>query len=169
MEPAVDAEPVAAPRAEAAADLRAFALELGGALSGIHRATRRRVRGELGLDPLSGAQVELLRLVAQSPGIGVSAAARELNLAGNSVSTLVNQLVAKNYLRREPSPSDRRAAVLSATDTGHERLARWADQRTRLFAEQLAHLDPGELDALRAAVPALRRLAAGLTEKEVPQ
>ena len=147
----------------AAANLPAFALELGGALSGVHRATRRRVRGELGLAPLSGAQVELLRLVAQSPGIGVSAAARELNLAGNSVSTLVNQLVAKDYLRREPSPSDRRAAVLDATAAGRERLTRWADERTRLFAEQLAQLVPEELDALRAAVPALRRLAAGLT------
>jgi DNA-binding MarR family transcriptional regulator len=157
VEPANDTEPVAA-------DLRALALELGSALSGVHRATRRRVRGELGLEPLSGAQVELLRLVSQSPGIGVSAAARELNLAGNSVSTLVNQLVAKNYLRREPSPSDRRAAVLSATDAGRDRLSRWADQRTRLFAEQLDHLAAAELDALRAAVPALRRLAAGLTE-----
>ena len=146
-----------------AADLSAFALELGGALSGVHRATRRRVRGELSLAPLSGAQVELLRLVAQSPGIGVSAAARELNLAGNSVSTLVNQLVAKHYLRREPSSADRRAAVLDATDAGRERLTRWADERTRLLAEQLAQIAPEELDALRAAVPALRRLAAGLT------
>lgn len=146
------------------ANVPALAAELGGALSGVHRGTRRRVRGALGLAPLSGAQVELLRLVAQSPGIGVSAAARELNLAGNSVSTLVNQLVAKGYLRREPSLSDRRAAVLSATDAGRERLARWADERTRLLAEQLARLDPDELDVLRAAVPALRRLAAGLTE-----
>lgn len=145
-------------------DLRVFAFELGGALSGVHRATRRRVRRELGLPPLSGAQVELLRLVAQEPGIGVSAAARELNLAGNSVSTLVNQLVAKNYLRREPSPSDRRAAVLNATDTGRERLTRWADERMRQLAEELARLEPEDLDALRAATPALNRLAAGLSE-----
>lgn len=145
-------------------DLRSFASELGTALSGIHRGTRRRVRRALGLAPLSGAQVELLRLVARSPGIGVSAAARELNLAGNSVSTLVNQLVAKQYLRREPSPSDRRAAVLEATDVGRERLNRWADERMRLLAAQLARLDADELAALRAAAPALRSLAAGLSE-----
>ncbi len=163
MDSATDTEAVAVSPA-ATADLRVFALELGGALSGVQRATRRRVRRELGLPPLSGAQVELLRLVASSPGIGVSAAARELNLAGNSVSTLVNQLVAKDYLRREPSPSDRRAAVLNTTDAGRDRLNRWADERTRLFAEQLALLAPADLDALRAAVPALRRLAAGLAE-----
>ena len=146
------------------ADLRSFAYELGGALSAVHRATRRRVRRELGLPPLSGAQVELLRLVAQSPGIGVSAAARELNLAGNSVSTLVNQLVAKDYLRREPSPSDRRAALLNTTDAGRERLTRWADERMRLLAAELAELDLDQLDALRSAIPALRRLAAGLSD-----
>ncbi|MGH3417970.1 MAG: MarR family winged helix-turn-helix transcriptional regulator [Actinocrinis sp.] len=143
---------------------RSFAQELGGALSGIHRATRRRVRHETGLAPLSGAQGELLRLVVKSPGIGVSAAARELSLAGNSVSTLVNQLVAKDYLCREPSPSDRRAAVLTATDAGRERVKRWQDMRSRLLADELGRLGPDELAALRSALPALRHLAAALSE-----
>lgn len=141
-----------------------LAQELTDVLVGIRRATRRRVRRELGLEPLSGAQVELLRLVARSPGIGVSAAARELSLAGNSVSTLVNQLAAKGYLRREPSPSDRRAAVLSTTAAGAERLARFADERLRLLTDELAKLDADELAAVRAALPPLRRIVAGLTD-----
>ena len=142
---------------------RKLAQELGGALLGIHRATRRRLRRQLDLEPLSGAQVELLRLVAASPGIGVSAAARELSLAGNSVSTLVNQLVAKGYLQREPSAADRRAAVLAATGAGSERLARWRDERLRLLTAELDRLDPEEVAALYAALPALRRIAAGLS------
>ena len=142
---------------------RVLARELARALAGVQRASRRRVRRQLGLEPLSGAQVELLRLVAVSPGIGVSAAARELSLAGNSVSTLVNQLVAKNYLRREPSTSDRRAAVLTATDVGVERLARWADERVRLLAAELDRLEPDEVTALRAALPVLRRIAESLS------
>ena len=89
---------------------RTLAQELSDAVAGIRRATRRRVRRQLGLEPLSGAQVELLRLVARSPGIGVSAAARELSLAGNSVSTLVNQLVTRGYLQREPSATDQPSA-----------------------------------------------------------
>ncbi|MBS2962328.1 winged helix-turn-helix transcriptional regulator [Actinocrinis puniceicyclus] len=143
---------------------RSFAFELGGALSGIQRGSRRRVRHQLGLAALSGAQVELLRLVADVSGIGVSAAARELNLAGNSVSTLVNQLVAKGYLRREPSAVDRRAAVLDVTGAGRDRLARWADERTRLLSEELGRLEPGQQAALRAALPALQALAAGLSK-----
>ncbi len=141
-----------------------FAQELGATLSGIHRATRRRVRHETGLEPFSGAQGELLRLVARSPGIGVSAAARELRLAGNSVSTLVNQLVAKGYLRREPSASDRRAAVLTATEAGRDRIRRWQDVRSRLLADELDRLGPDELAVLRSALPALRHLAAALSE-----
>jgi DNA-binding MarR family transcriptional regulator len=140
-----------------------LAQELADALSGVHRATRRRIRRDLGFEPFSGAQVELLRLVAATPGIGVSAAARELNLAGNSVSTLVNQLVAKKYLRRDPSAEDRRAAVLTATDLGHERLARWADERVRLLVDELDRLDEHEVAALEAALPALRHLATGLS------
>lgn len=147
---------------------RALAQELSDALAGIRRATRRRVRRQLGLEPLSGAQVELLRLVAKSPGIGVSAAARELSLAGNSVSTLVNQLVAKGYLRREPSAADRRAAVLTTTDAGDERLARFADERLRLLTAELARLDPADVAALRAVLPALRQIATGLTDPQDP-
>jgi DNA-binding MarR family transcriptional regulator len=143
-----------------------LAQELAAALSGIHRATRRRIRRDLGLEPLSGAQIELLRSVVQSPGIGVSAAARELNLAGNSVSTLVNQLVANGYLHRDASTADRRAAVLTATDAGRDRLARWADERVRLLAGELERLDPDELIALKAALPALRHLAAGLADPQ---
>jgi DNA-binding MarR family transcriptional regulator len=154
---------------EANDERRALAQELSDALAGIRRATRRRVRRQLGLEPLSGAQVELLRLVARSPGIGVSAAARELSLAGNSVSTLVNQLAAKGYLRRDPSATDRRAAVLNPTEAGTERLARFADERLRLVTAELSRLEPEELAALRAALPVLRRIATGLSASQEPQ
>lgn len=67
--------------------------ELADALVGVQRLLRRRLRAGLTAPRLRGAEVELLRLVESRPGIGVSDAAKELYLAGNSVSTLVNQLV----------------------------------------------------------------------------
>lgn len=147
-----------------ALETEALAREFAAVLGGIHRAARRRVRRRLGLAPLSGAQVELLRLIADRPGIGVSAAARELHLAGNSVSALVNQLSARGYLLRETDPADRRAALLSVSAAGAERLARWSDGRAALFAGQFADLPPGELAALQAALPALRRIADQLSD-----
>src|SRR5947199_4929761 len=68
--------------------------ELMGLAAGLRRVVRRRLRAELPGPALRGAQVELLQLVEAEPGVGVAAAARSLHLAGNTVSTLVNQLVA---------------------------------------------------------------------------
>jgi DNA-binding MarR family transcriptional regulator len=137
---------------------KALARELSTCLSGLHRTARRHVRTRLHLEPLAGAQGELLRLVVEQPGISVSAAAKELRLAGNSVSTQVQHLSRLGYLSRETSPTDRRGAVLRATAAGEERLSRWADERAELFARQLLRLSEQDLGALTAALPALRAL-----------
>ncbi|MFJ4468153.1 MarR family winged helix-turn-helix transcriptional regulator [Streptomyces sp. NPDC089424] len=142
-----------------------FPEELADALVGVQRLIRRRLRAEMPLAPLRGAEVELLRLVAARPGIGVSDAARELCLAGNSVSTLVNQLVRQGWLVRGTDPADRRAARLLPTPAAEERLAAWRRRRADLVRRQLALLDAADRDALRAAVPALRKLAVTLREE----
>lgn len=158
------AEPGKPTESPAVPPTAASAARLAPALTAVHRASRRRIRRELGLEPLNGAQTELLRLIAEHPGTGVSAAARELRLAGNSVSTMVNQLTAAGYLTREQDPADRRAARLTATAAGRERLARWADHRVALFTELLAGLTDADRSALDAAVPALLHLADRLAE-----
>ena len=139
-------------------DPKGLADELSGALAGLHRTVRRHVRSRLALEPLAGAQGELLRLVVERPGISVSAAAKELRLAGNSVSTQVQQLARLGYLSRETSATDRRGAVLRATQAGEERLSRWADERAELFERQLNLLSAEQVAALAAALPALRAL-----------
>ncbi|MFJ9953114.1 MarR family winged helix-turn-helix transcriptional regulator [Kitasatospora sp. NPDC091207] len=133
-------------------------------LVGIQRLVRRRLREGLTEPRLRGAQVELLRLVADSPGLRVSDAAGELCLAGNSVSTLVNQLVALGLLRREVDPADRRAALLYTTGEAVERLAAWRARRTALVGEVVAELSAGDRAALAAALPALRGVATGLRD-----
>ncbi|MFE2989667.1 MarR family winged helix-turn-helix transcriptional regulator [Streptomyces sp. NPDC059262] len=137
-------------------------------LAAVQRLSRRRLRHGLSAPPLRGAQVELLRLVVDRPGIGVSAAARDLRLAGNSVSTLVNQLVKAGLLRRETDPSDRRSALLYATPAAAARLSDWQVRRGTLMREQLAVLDPADRAALAAALPALRKLADNLHEDRAP-
>ncbi|GAA2093500.1 hypothetical protein GCM10009759_20130 [Kitasatospora saccharophila] len=136
--------------------------EFAALLVGIQRLTRRHLRAGLDRPRLRGAQAELLRLVAAAPGMRVSEAAEELSLAGNSVSTLVNQLVGQGLLRRETDPADRRAALLHATGEAVELLADWRLRRTALLGEVLAELDGPDRAALAAALPALRAVAAGL-------
>lgn len=140
----------------------AEAEELAALLVGIQRLIRRQLRTGLAGPRLRGAQVELLRLVADTPGMRVSEAAEELFLAGNSVSTLVNQLVGQGLLRRESDPADGRAVLLHATGEAVERLAAWRVRRAELVGEVVAELDPADRAALTAAVPALRAVASGL-------
>ena len=144
------------------ADQAKDANELAELLVGIHRLMRRRLRHDLTGARLRGAQVELLRLVRDQPGIGVAAAARELHLAGNSVSTLVNQLVAAGFLERQADPRDRRAAQLTVTEAAQQRMGEWDARRGELFTRQVAGLPAEDRDALAAALPALRRLTEGL-------
>jgi DNA-binding MarR family transcriptional regulator len=139
--------------------------DLADVLTRISRLVRRRLRQGLTGPRLRGAQVELLRIVAARPGIGVSAAAQELNLAGNSVSTLVNQLVTEELLIRTPDPADRRAARLTVTEAARERLADWERRRAELLSTELARLAEQDRVALRDAMPALRRLAENLHDE----
>jgi DNA-binding MarR family transcriptional regulator len=139
--------------------------DLGELLAGLHRVVRRRLRQELAGPRLRGGQVELLRLVDARPGIGVSAAAKELHLAGNSVSTLVNQLVSAGLLERRTDPSDRRAVNLTITAEAAERLVEWDARRSELVRQQISRLTEHDRAALAGAVPALRRLAMSLHEE----
>lgn len=137
--------------------------ELMGLVQGLRRVVRRRLRAELPVPPLRGAQLELLQLVEEEPGMGVAAAARSLHLAGNTVSTLVNQLVAAGMVQRATDPADRRAAHLSLTDAARERLARWRSARRVLVGDALARLSATDVAALEAALPALKNLVRELS------
>ncbi|WIX77846.1 MarR family winged helix-turn-helix transcriptional regulator [Amycolatopsis carbonis] len=142
-----------------------LAEQLMSAVQGIRRVVRRRVRAEVPGPPLPGAQVELLRVVDRRPGIGVAAAARELSLAGNSVSTLVNLLVEAGLLRREVDPADRRAAQLEVTEAARERMAIWRKARTGLVSAALTQLSEKDTVAITAALPALEKLMDALKEE----
>jgi DNA-binding MarR family transcriptional regulator len=142
-----------------------LAERLLGAVQGIRRVVRRRVRADVPGFPLPGAQVELLRVVADHPGIGVAAAARELHLAANSVSTLVNQLVDAGLLRREADPADRRATRLELTAAAADRMAAWRRARTGLVAVALAELSEEDTKAIENALPALEKLMGVLKEQ----
>lgn len=138
--------------------------ELFAALAGLRRVTRRRLRGSMPGPRPRGTQLELLQLVEAEPGIGVAAAARALHLAGNSVSTLVNQLVRDQFLHREIDQSDRRAARLLLTDQARARLATWRRARSRLVGAAFDRLPLEDQDTLTAALPALHRLLHELVE-----
>jgi DNA-binding MarR family transcriptional regulator len=153
-----------APHPSAGEDVR-LAEELFEALGSVRRQVRRTA-GRPWPSPLSGSQVELVRLVRRSPGVTVSEAAEALGLAGNTVSTLVRQLTDAGMLRREPDPADRRVARLRVSAAARTRIEGWRDRRAELAARALGRLDEADRRALTDAVPALARLVAALHDLE---
>jgi DNA-binding MarR family transcriptional regulator len=143
--------------------------ELARTVSGLHRASRRRTGAVMPGGALPAAQGELLVVVSRRPGIRVAAAADQLHLADNSVSTLVNALAEAGLLRREADPTDRRAARLSLTAAGERRIAIWRDARAGLFERALERAAPGDRATVAAALPALRRVLDALRDDDGPE
>jgi DNA-binding MarR family transcriptional regulator len=139
-------------------------VEVVSVIGALRRVIRRKLRDAMPAPGLHGTQMELLALVEAQPGIGVAAAARALHLAGNTVSTLVNQLVTEGFLVREVDPADRRAARLRLTEHAEARLAGWRRARTELVRTAVDQLPSADRNALAAALPALRRLLSQLEE-----
>ncbi|HEV8277569.1 MAG TPA: MarR family transcriptional regulator [Streptosporangiaceae bacterium] len=138
------------------------AADLLAAISAVRRTARQTVRKAWRHEPLPPAQGELLRLVADRPGIRVAEAAVELRLAPNTVSTLVGRLSDQGLLARERAVADARLVRLSVTRKARQRIADWRDLRADLAQQAIAQLAPEDRRALSQAVPALLRLAERL-------
>jgi DNA-binding MarR family transcriptional regulator len=148
------------------ADPVALSDELMSTIAALRRVVRRNLRPTMPGPALRGAHIELIRAVKNRPGIGVAAVARELGLAPNSVSTLVNQLLEMDMLTRQTDPGDRRAARLHLTGAAVRRLDAWRQARTELVGEALGRLSTSDRETLADALPALRALLANLEVEE---
>jgi DNA-binding MarR family transcriptional regulator len=143
---------------------KAEAAELLAALGAVRRLARRAVRGAAYAGALPPARSELLRLAARRPGISVAEAAHELRLAPNSVSTMVSKLSADGLLSRGRAAADGRSVRLTVTGKGAALIEQWRDIRAELTGRALERLAAPDRQAIRAAVPALARLAEQMEE-----
>lgn len=148
----------------ATATVPALAADLPPAIGAFRRAVRRAIGGGSLFGPLTGAQAELVRLVRHQPGVSVTAAAAELQVAANTVSTLVGQLSGAGLLVREPDPADRRVARLRLTDQAQAEVRQWRDRQAQAMEAALCRLPPDHLRALTAALPALTALTEELAQ-----
>jgi DNA-binding MarR family transcriptional regulator len=146
------------------ASVKAEAAELLAAVAAVRRVARQAVRQSAHAEPLPPARSQLLGLTLRRPGLSVAEAAHELRLAPNSVSTMVSQLAADGLLTRERSAGDGRLVRLTATDKGAARVGQWRDVRSELAGRALETLSEADRQAIRAAIPALERLAGRMEE-----
>jgi DNA-binding MarR family transcriptional regulator len=148
-----------------AAEPAQLADELLSAMASIRRSGRLVAARPAELSQLTGAQIDLVRIVRRRPGISVSEAAAELRLAGNTVSTLVRQLTGAGLLVRTADASDRRIARLALTDEVQRAVGAFRDRRVALLSQAMEELPAHERDRLADAVATLGLLAARLPDR----
>lgn len=84
--------------------------------------------------------------------------AEELGVSQAWVSRMLRKLEERGYVRREANANDRRAAIITMTDSGREVVDELFPERLRIEAEALAGLG----DERASVVAALERLVATL-------
>lgn len=76
-----------------------------------------------------------------------------------SMTRSVNSLEELGLVGRAPDPSDGRQVIVSLTDAGRELIARTRAQRDSWMTRALDDLDDTERELIRAALPALHKVA----------
>ena len=130
-----------------AADLRPVLLRLA-----------RELRKETEQLGITARQATLLWLVKRNPGLSLAQLAAEEGISPPAMSGHVDRLERAGFLERVRSSDDRRRVGLRLTDDGERLMRRVRARRTTWLADRLRGLEPMDLEAVEAAVPALLRL-----------
>jgi DNA-binding MarR family transcriptional regulator len=118
----------------------------------------RELRKETEQLGVTARQSTLLWLVKRSPGLSLAELAAEEGISPPALSGHVDRLERAGLLERVRSSEDRRRVGLRLTVDGTKLMRRIRARRTTWLAERLKGLEPAELEAVGAAIPALKRL-----------
>lgn len=119
----------------------------------VHASHALRRSWMASLEPwnVSPHEYRALRAATDIAPARLSDLAERLRIANRSVTEVVDSLESKGLARREPSPTDRRAVVVTLTETGERMVAEIAQARA---AAGVAFLEPLSEDE-RATLGAL--------------
>lgn len=135
---------------------------LAAVVSRLRRALRTSVRSDYAWERLPMAQVEILQRLSEEPGLRITELAVRHNLAINTVSNLVQQMVAADLVERRPDQEDRRAVAVTLTGYGQQELESWLEANNRRLAHAMCQLGVDDRRAIAQAVSSLRRLVEHL-------
>jgi DNA-binding MarR family transcriptional regulator len=127
----------------------------------LNRIVAAEVRREAGEETTMPQFRVLAHLAAEPLTLSVLAKRRRVSL--QSMSELVQVLVGRGWVAREPDPRDRRQSSLRLTEEGQRHYERAQALTLQRLSPLLARLRDDELAAVRMALPALRRV---LVEEE---
>jgi DNA-binding MarR family transcriptional regulator len=128
------------------------------------RMTAHSVQHELGI---SGAQLFVLRELAQEPGISIRRLSERTLTDPSSVSVVAARLVEHGFVARHQDPRDARRGVLSLTPRGERLLKRAREPFQARFVRELRGLPRSSLRRLNADLAAVVR-QAGVADSAAP-
>jgi DNA-binding MarR family transcriptional regulator len=118
----------------------------------------RKLR-QVQLGGLSSSQVSALASVERLGPVRLGDLAAAEGVTGPTLTKIVAHLETIGLVTRAADEADRRAARITLTAEGRERLVRIRSDRDAFLEQRLGALDPDARASLAAALPVLRALA----------
>jgi len=107
---------------------------------------------------LSLAELGVLNALNRRGPLRISNLAADQEMTQPGMTQLVTRMEQAGLVSRQADPSDGRAVLVAATDTGQQVFRTRDERRVALFAELYGHLDTEERRRLHDALPVLTRL-----------
>lgn len=108
-------------------------------ISRIRQAGSRRfdlLLNQAGIDAFNGAQGRILYVLWQQDGVTISRISSQTSLANTTLTSMLDRMEASGLIRREKSPSDRRAQLIFLTEAARalrEDYERISDQMNEIY------------------------------------
>ena len=136
------------------------AATLAAEIRGVIGKLRRRLREQTNSWDLTPSQVGVLLRLEKGGPATVSSLARAEGMRPQSMSSVVATLEAAGLVTAASDPTDKRQSLLSLTEACRKKVREDRPARQDWLSRVLqAHLSPGELAQVAAAVELLKRLA----------
>jgi DNA-binding MarR family transcriptional regulator len=116
----------------------------------------RRLRSAGG--GLSHGGLSALATVSKQGPLRLAELAHLESVSPPSTTRLVAELEGKGFVSRAADPADGRAILISITPAGIETIAAARAARAAMIAQLFEHLEPHEIEAITAALPALEKM-----------
>jgi DNA-binding MarR family transcriptional regulator len=125
----------------------------------------RRVNGSTRGETMTPSQLSVLGSVARQGPLRLSELAELETLNPTMLSRIVANLDEAGLVHRRSDPDDRRAGLVEVTAAGRRTHDRLKAQRAKVLLDGLHELDPRDVAAVEAALPALEHLIEALSRR----
>jgi DNA-binding MarR family transcriptional regulator len=109
---------------------------------------------------LTASQASALATISRRGPLTVGELAKAEHVSSPMITKIAKGLEEDGLVTRTVDETDKRVTQMAITKEGERRLERSRSRKNAWLAQQFDHLSPEELDAIRAVIPVLERIAA---------